>query len=65
MTAMTLTRSSLPLAALLILSASVCAKPSPNVWYRVEQGDILGHRWGVHLLQNQGRMSPPTSRDFR
>jgi hypothetical protein len=46
---MTLTRFSLPLAALLLLSASVGAESPLNVWHHVEGGDIPGQRWDIPL----------------
>src|SRR5262249_27831889 len=46
---MTVTRFSLPLAALLLLSGSAHAELTGNVWYRVEHGDIPGQRWDIPL----------------
>ncbi|HKI34991.1 MAG TPA: hypothetical protein VKA46_24255 [Gemmataceae bacterium] len=46
---MTVTRFSLPLAAILLLSVSARAEPPANDWTRLEQGDISGQRWDVPL----------------
>jgi hypothetical protein len=46
---MTLTRFSLPLAVLLLLSAPACAELPANVWHHVERGDIPGQRWDIPL----------------
>lgn len=46
---MTAARRPLPLAALLLVSASAGAAPPANVWTRLERGDIPGQRWDVPL----------------
>lgn len=46
---MIVTRFSLPLAALLLLSVSARAEPPANDWTRLEQGDLPGQRWDVPL----------------
>jgi hypothetical protein len=46
---MAASRLSLPLTALLLLSAAARAELYVNAWHRVEHGDIPGQRWDVPL----------------